>query len=106
MKKTTKFLFGLCLTGFLIQNPVSAQDIKPRPSTLHKILLESEKFPKKENMTQIIGKPNVDFEINFLELLTLSQIKENGIKLQAEIEELFKKHGVQSAKITYTRTVT
>ena len=50
MKKTTKFLLGMCLTGFLFQNSILAQEIniKPRPSTLHKILLESEKFPKKE----------------------------------------------------------
>jgi hypothetical protein len=39
---------GLIFLSTLSLNQVKAQEIKPRPSTLHKILLESDNFPKKE----------------------------------------------------------
>lgn len=47
MKKTLVYS-GLIFLGTLSFNQSKAQDIKPRPSTLHKILLESDNFPKKD----------------------------------------------------------
>ncbi len=59
-------LASLMLVGTLSFNSSKAQEIKPRPSTLQKILLESDNFPKKDLVIKSYNSlPFPDQYINF-----------------------------------------
>ncbi len=60
---------------------------------------------KNQGMMRIIGKPDIDIEINFLDqgTMTMEKIRIDGIGLQGKIEDLMKEYGVKSIKLIYNR---
>lgn len=63
---TKSLLTASALLVFSLVSSVNAQEVKPRPSTLQKILLESDKFPKKDLVIKSYDAlPFPDQYINF-----------------------------------------